>query len=137
MAVVGILAFGGTVQSQKIYTYKLATISVQPQKRPVQNAYSIDYLKGFSGKVSIKYGLSPEQYLQMMQTIQCESGWKTDTFSHGKISYGISQYTPPTFLDFCDGDYKDPLAQLNCMAKMFHAGLEKRWDCWRNLFMVK
>lgn len=67
----------------------------------------------------------------MIAVITCESSWQTDVFSKGNVSYGIAQYTVDTFKENCNGDYKDPLAQLDCMAKMFSEKMEGRWDCWR------
>lgn len=65
--------------------------------------------------------------------IQCESGWQINVYSKGKVSYGISQYTVPTFKQFCSGDYKNPYDQIKCMSKMISAGLKDRWDCTKIL----
>lgn len=89
---------------------------------------TVKELKDFLTQLVNTYG---GNYALIDDVIQCESGWRTDVYSRNNISYGIAQFTPPTFSDFCDGEYKDPYAQLTCMVKMFNKGLSSRWDCVR------
>lgn len=124
------LAFAGTATSSKTYTYQLTdssttTISLLPE------IYSVEYLKGYVGEVSIKYGLSGQQYQDMMNIVTCESNWNVLAFNDLGNSYGVAQYQPTTFKENCSGDYKDPVAQLNCMAQMIKRGMIERWDCFR------
>lgn len=135
MTETSISATNGSVQTQKKGTQIKGTMktSVLPEKRPSQpiTAPSVKELKRFLLDVSAKYG---QDYDVMENVIQCESGFQTNTFSRGEISYGVAQFTPPTFSEYCSGSYVDPYAQLSCMGKMFHDGLAARWDCYRQLY---
>ena len=90
-------------------------------------------LKGFLANVAVEYGLN---YQEMADVIMCESGWRTDVFSAGNVSYGVAQFTRPTFDGYCQGfgEYEDPFAQLECMGFMFSKKMQGRWDCWRMLY---
>ena len=102
------------------------------ETRPVKYVYSTAFLKDTASEDAIKYGLSPIQYSQMMATIFCESGWQIDP-KHNGISWGIAQFTKPTWKEFGYGDIMNPLTQLEVMASMIHRGLFNRWDCFRML----
>lgn len=123
-------AFIGTVSSSKIYTYQPAVVSIT-EKRPRLYDQSTSYLKSYASEASIKYGLSPTVSQEMMETIQCESGWRVDP-PHNNISWGISQFTPDTWEQFGYGDIMNPVSQLNVMAMMWgEYHLQNRWDCYR------
>lgn len=123
------VAFIGTVSSSKTYRYQLA-FTTTTAERPRLHFYSTEYLKDFASEVAIKYGLGPTVSQEMMATIQCESSWSIDP-PHNNISWGIAQFTPATWKEFGYGDIMNPQSQLTIMAKMWHNGLENRWDCWR------
>ena len=67
------------------------------------------------------------------QVIACESSW--DINADNGVSYGIAQFTPPTWVDFGRGDIMNPFIQLEVMAKMWGVHhLQSRWDCYNMLF---
>jgi hypothetical protein len=83
-------------------------------------------LKLYLASLVNKYGLD---YDLMSAVIQCESGWQIDP-PHNNISWGLCQFTPPTWDDFGYGDIMNPYAQLEVMVEMWSKGLEGRWDCY-------
>ncbi len=132
---VGTLAIIGIAQSSTIYTYKLANTKPTAE-RPVKYVYSIDYLKGIAGEASIQYGLSGQDYQEMIDTIQCESGWQIYP-KPNYISWGIAEFMPATWHDFGNGDIMDPIMQIKVMARMWSKGLMGRWDCAKILGFIK
>lgn len=84
------------------------------------------------------YGIS-DQIERAKNVITCESGW--NIFAYNKEdekfvkggSYGIAQFTRPTFLA-CAGDYEDPYDQIACMAWYWSKSQQSRWTCYRNLY---
>ena len=94
-------------------------------------------LKGFLKEVSLQYG---QNYEMMTAVIQCESTWGVTAYNEDDEkfvpggSFGIAQFTIPTFEENCSGDYKDPLDQLSCMGLLWKRGEQKRWMCYRKLF---
>ena len=75
------------------------------------------------------YGL--ESQIQTAEAVvACESGFQVDP-PHNGVSWGIAQFTKPTWKDFGYGDIMNPLSQVQVMAKMFSRGLQNRWDCFR------
>ena len=127
--IIGTSAWASTIESSKTYTYQL-TSTVIKNPRPILYVYSTEYLKDYVGEASIKYGLSPTQYQEIIKTVNCESGWQIYP-KKNHISWGISQFTPPTWKRFGHGDIMDPISQLDVMAKMWSMGLQDRWDCFR------
>ncbi len=126
------LAMPAIAQSDKINGIQQPLLN--SESRPVKYVYSTEFLKDTASEDAIKYGLSPIQYSQMMATIFCESSWQIYP-KPNHISWGVAQFTPPTWKEFGYGDIMNPISQLNVMSKMFHNHLEKRWDCWRQLFL--
>lgn len=90
-------------------------------------------LKRFLKEVSLKYDVD---YIQLEQTIQGESSFNPKAIGDDGRSLGISQYTLPTWKDFCGGidERLDPYKSMDCMAKMFSLGKQSRWTVWRNLY---
>ena len=70
-----------------------------------------------------------DQIPRAIEVIQCESGFQVDP-KHNGISWGVAQFTPPTWEDFGEGDIMNPHAQLRVMARMWRKGLQNRWDCY-------
>ena len=98
----------------------LQTTSLQKNPTPQE-------LKDYLAQLVSKYG---GNYALISDVINCESSWRTNVYSRERISYGVAQFTPPTFKENCVGDYENPYDQLNCMVNMFNKGMEKRWDCF-------
>lgn len=90
-------------------------------------------LKGFLKEVSLKYGVD---YNQLEQTIQGESGFIPTRVGDDGRSIGIAQYTLPTWYDFCGNtdERLDPYKSMDCMARMFSMGKQRRWTVWKNLY---
>lgn len=88
-----------------------------------------------------KYGLASQ--LQMaINVIDCESSF--DIFAYNEAdeafvkggSYGIAQFTIPTFAA-CPGEYKNPFAQMDCMAYYWSLGQQRRWSCYNKLYVFQ
>ncbi len=75
-----------------------------------------------------KYGIA-DQIPIAKEVISCESGFRIN--ADNGISYGILQFTKPTWQDFGHGDIFNPFVQIDTTAKMVKMGLWNRWDCWR------
>lgn len=118
----------GSSKSPTIDTHQLAVPS-KTAERPSKYVYSTEFLKDYASEMAIQYGLTPLQFTHMLSTIKCESDWQIYP-KPNHISWGIAQFTPPTWKDFGHGDIMDPLVQLEIMAKMWKAGLQNRWDCY-------
>lgn len=85
-------------------------------------------LKSYLSEVFTYNGI--EDYIPLAEKIiLCESGWNIQA-SNG-ISFGILQFTPPTWADFGEGDIWNPHTQIRTMAKMIRLGLIGRWDCYQ------
>ena len=69
--VLGTLTGIGIIKSSKIYANELAVEKNITETRPLPQIYSKDYLKLYVGEISVEYGLTGEQYNQMMSTINC------------------------------------------------------------------
>lgn len=85
------------------------------------------------------YGSS---YTQMMKTIECESGFKTDIYGDHGVAYGISQFHEKTFYGFAKEmgetlDYYNYHDQLRVMAWAFSQGVsyKRQWTCWSTHFL--
>ena len=135
---IGTLAFVGTARSTTTYIYQ-PTITVIKKPRPVQQNYSVEFLKDFVGEVSIKQQLDTQDYNDIVATIQCESSFFADP-PHNNISWGVAQFTPVTWHDFGHGDIMNPISQIEVMVSMWnkwemHKGtprqMKNRWDCYR------
>lgn len=63
------------------------------------------------------------------KVIECESSYRTDVYSSNRSSYGVCQFTKPTFSENCTGDYENPYNQILCMVLMAKRGMLGRWDC--------
>ena len=127
--VIGTLAIAGFAKSSTTYIYQPSVHRITVE-RPITYVYATDWLKGYLGEVSIKYGLPANDYSEMVATIQCESGWQIYP-KPNHISWGIAEFTPPTWQEFGYGDIMNPVSQINIMVKMWKVGLAKRWDCYR------
>ena len=102
-----------------------------PEVRIPKKTYTRAELEVALTAVAKKYGQS---YEMMSAVLQCESGWQVDPPRNG-ISFGIAQFTIPTWHDFGYGDIMDPYIQLEVMGKMWSMGLNKRWDCYKMLYL--
>ena len=74
------------------------------------------------------YGIS-DQLKVAEAIISCESGW--NIYADNGISFGILQFTKPTWKDFGSGDIMNPYWQIKTFASMWSRGLKNRWDCFR------
>lgn len=111
---------GKTEQSPDLI--EAMSIQIKPTKGEIKLALA---------SISEKYGLNLDELLSV---IECESGFRTDEYSPGMISYGVAQFTKDTFKENCAGDYKNPFAQISCMGLMWSKGMQGRWDCYRMLY---
>ena len=70
------------------------------------------------------------------QTLQCESGFKYNAYNpHSKEgSFGVAQFIPTTFMEYCKGSIGSTHDQLLCAAQMFKMGLMSQWDCYNLLY---
>lgn len=59
----------------------------------------------------------------------CESGFQIDP-KHNGISWGIAQFTKPTWQLYGYGDIMNPQSQLTVLTKMWLEGKQNNWDCW-------
>lgn len=75
------------------------------------------------------YGIE-DQIPRALEVLQCEGGFNVDPLPHNGISWGVAQFTPPTWEDFGHGDIMNPYWQIKTMAKMWAMGLQNRWDCF-------
>lgn len=96
-----------------------------------------ELLKGFLRARLISYGIE-DQYDTAVAVVQCESGFRTDVYSRGRISYGVAQFRESTFDWFSKMkgeklDYYSPYDQLDLLAWAFSNGYQKHWDCYRML----
>jgi hypothetical protein len=126
--VIATLAWAGLAKSSNVYTYKLTESSITVQ-HPIQKVYAVDYLKRYVGEMSIQYGLSPQGYQELVATIQCESNFQIDP-KHNGISWGIAQFTKPTWNKEGIGDIMNPITQIEVMVRMWKNNQEPQWDCW-------
>lgn len=74
------------------------------------------------------YGLGSELPIARA-IISCESNWNIN--ADNGISFGILQFTKPTWKDFGTGNIFNPYWQIQTFAKMYKNGLRDRWDCYR------
>lgn len=125
---IGTLAIPSIVQSSKINSYQVVVPS-KAVERPFKYVYSTEFLKDYAANMGIKYGLSPLQFTNLVATIMCESGFQVDP-KHNNISWGIGQFTKPTWDQFGRGDIMNPLIQLDVMVSMWKNN-SARWDCFR------
>lgn len=79
--------------------------------------------------IAIKYGLDYEKFVY---TVEHESSFDPHAISPGGSSVGPSQYTLPTWLQYCsDKDDRTDIAKsLNCMGYMWSIGLQYHWDAY-------
>jgi soluble lytic murein transglycosylase-like protein len=82
--------------------------------------------------LSRKYGVN---YNLLDSIITCESSWNDEAEGDCETdkckAYGLLQFHKPTFDRFCEGNYKDGFAQLECGVKMFSEGLSGHWSCMK------
>ena len=100
---------------------------------PEANGAIKERLNEYLFEVSVKYG---QDYQKMHNVIMCESSFRTDVYSKGKVSYGIAQFTQDTWIENCSSlNYYNPYSQLDCMGSMWarNKGLQYRWDCTKIL----
>lgn len=96
-------------------------------------------LNEYLRSVFATYGI--ESQIKMAEAVvSCESSWNVlaynkddERFVKGG-SYGIAQFTRPTFFENCTGDYENPYDQISCMAKLWKRGEQHRWTCYKNLY---
>lgn len=99
-----------------------------PNTSQLETKESREVLKRFLRARLISYGIE-DQYNTVEAVVFCESSWRVDP-PHNGISWGIAQFTPPTWKDFGYGDIMNPYNQLDTMAKMWaNPKLRNRWDC--------
>ena len=115
---------------------KAPTISIEDSiaDKPLDSGfrpYRLPLKEGLKEQLEIhfaEYGLKSE-VKKAIAVIDCESSWNWNPKPNG-ISWGIAQFTPPTWKDFGQGDIMNPYVQLETMAKMWKMGLQERWDCY-------
>lgn len=111
--------------------------SVYGTTSPTTIELSSTTIKSFIRHYSELYGVS---YNEMYLTIDCESGFNTHAVNPNDPSYGIAQFTPPTFYHFAPlagiqkPDIGSTTEQLQTMAFMFSIGKADRWTCHRLIF---
>jgi len=86
---------------------------------------------------------------EVRELIKCESGGDINAINTKDIhylssgetergSYGILQYSPATFQEYCvekyglRNDLFDPLIQIKCAERMISENLGHRWGCWED-----
>ena len=120
-------------------TIKAPTIGEDEGKTtlPLQTTFyrplnaSSNELKVYLAQLVAKYG---GNYYELYNVINCESGWKPDAKNPKSTASGISQFLDVTWKQYCEGEKKDPYAQLRCMVKMFNDGNKKHWECFKVLY---
>ena len=136
----GTLALDSTAQATTIQAPEgdttskscAAKIDGQEVKLPAKTETpKIAKIKKRIADVSQKYGLD---YDQLNAVIQCESSLRTDQYGDSMKAFGIAQFHKETFDLFCNGDYYNYEAQLDCMGKMFSQGLANHWSCFKKLY---
>lgn len=106
-------------------------VTTATRPREVLNASSND-LKEYLKQQSSLYGVD---YAVLTKVVNCESSWNSS--ARTSVSYGIAQFTKPTFKEYCKGEYTNAKDQLTCMASVFKKKMMSRWDCWRSLYGTK
>jgi len=110
---------------------------------------SILYLKGSVPPYTIEVKVlgSIMTTPEVRELIKCESGGDINAINTKDIhylssgetergSYGILQYSPATFQEYCvekyglRNDLFDPLIQIKCAERMISENLGHRWGCW-------
>lgn len=71
----------------------------------------------------------------IVNTIQCESGFRLDAVGDGGNSYGIAQYHLPGNKNITKEKAVDPYWSIDTMIQWFKRGDAKRWTCYRQLYM--
>lgn len=84
----------------------------------------------------------PELASLLIDLAYCEASWKHDgQWGDNYTSYGWFQFKQATFLDYCQGEWKNAEDQLDCAVQMIKADLGPiHWkNCWRimNLWKYK
>ncbi len=74
------------------------------------------------------YGIS-NQIPTALKVAECESSFSIN--ANNGISFGIFQYTKPTWKQFGYGDIFNPQSQIIITSKIVKKEGWKRWDCWR------
>lgn len=73
----------------------------------------------------------------LMDLISCESGFNPSKCGDGGLSCGILQYKEETFLDNCQGEWKDSEDQIDCAVKMIKAGEGSGYGGWFNCWRIQ
>lgn len=121
-------AYNQTESTLTIGEYPISITKETKQKpRPVQQDYSREGLTRYLEDTFAKYGIE-DQIPTAKRIILCESSWNVRASSG--ISFGIFQYTAPTWHDFGHGDIWDPLVQIETTARIVKKEGWGRWDCY-------
>lgn len=95
-----------------------------------------------------KYNVSSKQMLSIMKcessldpTKQSEHYYTKDNHKLGikkgqrELSFGLSQIHLPAHPDITEEQAKDPVFAAEFMAKNFSEGHQRKWTCWRKLYL--
>ena len=102
---------------------------LQPTSQQLSNP-TPQNLKDYLSEAVTKYG---GNYYQLYNVIQCESSWNPNAKNPTSSAFGIAQFMPSTFNDYCGGDYKNPYDQIKCMVIAFTDNKQHWWECWKML----
>ncbi len=95
-----------------------------------QVPYLLQNLKEYAKSQCEKYSIS---WYQLEKTIQCESNWQHDGVWGKAGEYGLAQFMPDTFQRYCQGDWKNAYAQIDCMCQMWQKNQQRQWTCYNRL----
>jgi hypothetical protein len=97
----------------------------------------------------LEYDTSPQvieraaQYLEdkyelvdFVKTMRGESNFRYNAKNPTSSAFGVCQFMPDTWKQYCDGDYASPRDQLVCAAKMWQNGLQRHWEYY-TMYLAK
>jgi hypothetical protein len=127
----GIATFIGLLTPLKIYSDFAPAMQPLTAINVLSDSSSISMIKLAISETAIKYGIEKSE---LMQVIECESGFKVKVKGDSGKAYGLLQFHKPTFKGFCKGDYYSPKDQLECAGQMFQTPkLKLHWTCFKKI----
>ena len=72
---------------------------------------------------------------QMLVTMACESGFRTNAIGDSGKSFGLSQIHLPSNPQVTQEEALDKVYAVEFMAREFKQGHQRKWTCWRNNFL--